>query len=109
MHNGGRRVVINTADDLHKIGITSPAWENLGLGHLARLQDGAGAQHIPRHTGKVATQSDSFIQHVTATQIVTLSQHDTATQSDTFSQHDTATQSDSFNQGITDTQSDTFI
>ena len=37
MHSGGRPVVINTPDDLHKIRITSPAWENLGLGHLTRL------------------------------------------------------------------------
>ena len=37
MYSGGRPVVINTPDDLHKIGITSPAWENLGLGHLTRL------------------------------------------------------------------------
>lgn len=37
MHSGGRPVVINTPDDLHKIGISNPAWENLDLGQLTRL------------------------------------------------------------------------
>lgn len=37
MHTGERPDVINTPDDLYKIGITNPAWDNLGLGHLCRL------------------------------------------------------------------------
>ena len=37
LHSGGRPVVINTHDDLHKVGITTPDWENLSLSHLARF------------------------------------------------------------------------
>ena len=37
LHSGGRPVVINTPDDLHTVGITTPDWKNLSLGHLVRF------------------------------------------------------------------------
>ncbi|MPC81497.1 hypothetical protein E2C01_076118 [Portunus trituberculatus] len=37
LHSGGRPVVINNPDDLQKLGITTPDWENHSLGHMARI------------------------------------------------------------------------
>lgn len=37
LHSGGRPVVINTPDDLHKVGITNPDWKLLNLDHLVKV------------------------------------------------------------------------